>query len=233
MAALCTKCNAEVPLGALFCAVCGTPVAAAAAQPPAAAPSAPPAYTPVATPSYQAVPGQPIMAPPGSGSSAVKIILIIVAVFVGLGLVGAGAFGFMIWRVSRALHSHGPNGEMSLNLPGGNITTNGASSFTSDDLGTDIYPGAQSTSGGMRMNLPSGSMVTGAYLTSDSKDAVVTFYKGKLGGNASVYDSADSAMISVKKGDQESVMVTVSTRPTQNNGKTKIVIVHTKNKKTA
>jgi hypothetical protein len=173
------------------------------------------------------------MAPPGSGSSAVKIILIIVAVFVGLGLVGAGAFGFMIWRVSRAIHSHGPNGEVSLNLPGGTVTTSGASSFTSDDLGTDIYPGAQSTSGGMRMDLPSGSMVTGAYLTSDSKDAVVTFYKSKFGSNASVYDSADSAMISVKKADQESVMVTVSARPTQNNGKTKIVIVHTKNKKTS
>jgi hypothetical protein len=232
MAVLCTKCSAEVPLGAQFCAACGTPVAAAA-RPPAAAPSTPPAYASVATPSYQAVPGQPIMAPPGSGSNAVKIILIIVAVFVGLGLVGAGAFGFMIWRVSRAIHSHGPNGEVSLSLPGGSITTSGASSFTSDDLGTDIYPGAQSTSGGMRMDLPSGSMVTGAYLTSDSKDAVVTFYKSKFGSNASVYDSADSAMISVKEGDQESVMVTVSARPTQNNGKTKIVIVHTKNKKTS
>jgi hypothetical protein len=232
MAVLCTKCSAEVPAGAQFCAACGTPVAAAAAPPPAGGPSAPPAYAPVAMPSYQAVPGQPIMAPPGSGSSAVKIILVIVAVFVGLGLVGAGAFGFMIWRVSRAIHSHGPHGQLSF-VPGGTVTTSGASSFTSDDLGTDIYPGAQSTSGGMRMELPSGSMVTGAYLTSDSKDAVVTFYKSKFGSNASVYDSAESAMISVKKADRESVMVTVSARPAQNNGQTKIVIVHTKSKKTS
>ena len=80
------------------------------------------------------------------------------------------------------------------------------------------------------MDLPTGSMVSASFVTSDSKDAVVNFYKGKFGSDASVFDAADSAVISVNKGPQDSVVVTVTSKPSENNGKTKIVILHTKGK---
>jgi hypothetical protein len=207
--------------------------------PPQAAAGTPPlpGYTPVAaapgSPGY--APGPVGYAPPAaaypakSGSSAVKIILIVLAILIGLGVLGAGAVGFVAWRVARSFHLNGKNGQITMNTPSGSVTASSEGGFTSDELGTDIYPGAQSVHGGMRMNLPTGSIVSGAFLTPDSKDQVLAFYKSKLGSTASVFDSDTSAMISVKKGGHENIMVTISARPSENNGKTKISIVHTKN----
>jgi hypothetical protein len=83
----------------------------------------------------------------------------------------------------------------------------------------------------MKMDLPNGSMVTGIFVTSDSKELVVEFYKGKLGSGASVYNTANGALLTLNKGNQESVMVTVSANSSQDGGKTRISIVHTKNSK--
>ena len=256
MAVLCAKCGAEVPAGSHFCAACGTPVLAAAAS----APQAAPAYTPVNVPSQptagaqaatgsQPLPGytpaggvppagyapagsytQPPAAPVKSGGSALKIILIIFAVLVGLGILGAGAVGFTVWRVARAFHVNGKNGQVTLNTPSGSVTASNASNFTADELGTDIYPGALSVRGGAKINLPGSSMVTAVYVTSDSKDKVLDFYKSRMGGGASVYDAEESAVLTAKKGDKESVMVTISSKPSEADGKTKIAIMHTKSK---
>ena len=49
-------------------------------------------------------PRQPVAAPAKSGSSALKIVLIVLAVFIGLGILGAGAFGYFVWRVAHAVH---------------------------------------------------------------------------------------------------------------------------------
>ena len=116
-------------------------------------------------------------------------------------------------------------------MPGGTVTTSGASSFTSDDLGTDIYPGAQSGHGSMKMDLPTGSMVTGVFVTGDSKDQVVSFYRNKFGSSASVYDTANGALLTLVRGQQETVMVTVTGNSSQDDGKTRIAIVHTKSNK--
>jgi hypothetical protein len=216
MAVLCSKCGAGLPPGTEFCAACGTPVAASDA------PGAPVASAPIFTPA------QPPAAPASSRSSVVKIILIVVVVFVGLGILGAGIFGFMAWRISRAFHVSGSNGQVTLHTSGGTVTANPSMTFTASELGADIYPGAQSTPGGVRMDLPTGSMVSAVFLTSDAKDMVVSFYKGKLGSDASVFDTSDGAVLSVDKGQQESVVVTVTAKPSEDDGKTKIVIVHTK-----
>ena len=255
MAVLCAKCGAEVSPGAQFCAACGTPVAQAAAPASsgftpvnipvipvqAAAPSQPVAssppltgYTPVAAappPAYIPPPPPPggvVQTSSGGGGGAIKIILIVLAIVIGLGILGAGAVGFFVWRVAHSFHVNGKNGQVTINTPGGNVSTSSATSFTSDELGTDIYPGAQATAGGMRMNLPSGSVISGVFTTSDSKDQVLSFYKSKFGSEASVFDADDSAMVTAKKGDHESVMVTISAKPSENEGKTKISIVHTR-----
>jgi len=135
-------------------------------------------------------------------------------------------------RVKQAIRiDNGPNGQVSMNLPGGSFSANTAQSFTAAELGTDIYPGAQSIKGGMKMDLPTGSMVTGVFVTSDSKDQVLDFYKGKFGSAASTYDTSDGAIITLPMGQQESVMVTITAKPSENEGKTKIVILHTVSKK--
>jgi hypothetical protein len=127
--------------------------------------------------------------------------------------------------------NNGPNGQMTLSTPEGNVNLNPTESYSASDLGTDIYPGAKSVKGGMRMELPTGSMVTGVFVTSDSKDQVVAFYKAKFGSAASTFDTNDGAILTLPIGDKESVMVTITGKPSENEGKTKIVIVHTKNSK--
>jgi hypothetical protein len=258
MAVSCTKCGAEVAAGSQFCAVCGTPVSGAVAPPPGAAytpvniPSQPaagappssssqplPGYTPVAAapppagyppagayaqPAYaQAGPSQP------KSGSALKIILIVVAVIVGLGILGLGATGFMVWRFAHHFHVNGRDGQITLNTPSGSVTASNTSSYTPDELGTDIYPGAQPTQGGMRMNLPTGSVISGVFITPDSKEKVLAFYKSKLGSDASVFDAANSSMISLRRGSHENIMVSITSAHGDNDGKTKISIVHTKN----
>jgi hypothetical protein len=169
--------------------------------------------------------------PAKSGGGALKIILIVVAVFVGLGILGVAAVGFTVWRVAHAIHTSGKNGEVSIDTPGGTYTANSSEHFTSSDLGTDIYPGAQTGKGSMRMSLPTGSVVTAIFTTSDSKDQVVSYYKNKFGSDASVYDNANSAVLSVQKGPKETVMVTVSQNGSQDDGRTRISIMHSKSTK--
>jgi hypothetical protein len=205
MASFCAKCGSALPAGEQFCTSCGTQ-AAAATQP---------------------TTGQPTAAPATSGSSAVKIILIIVAVIVGLGILGLGAIGYVGYRVSRAIHVEGPRGQMTIQTPEGKVNLNASQTFTAAELGTDPYPGAESTHGSMKMNSPTGSMVIGSFLTSDSKQQAVDFYKGKFGGNTAVMDTADGALITFAKSKQESVMVAITANPSRNNGKTQITITHT------
>ncbi len=208
MASFCTKCGAELSPDKQVCPSCG-----------AATASAQPTYA------------QTTVAPAKSGGSAVKIILIIVAIVVALGVIGFGVAGYTVWRVSRAIRMSNNGTAMTLSTPEGKVNLNTTESYTAADLGTDIYPGAQSVKGGMRMDMPTGSMVTGVFVTSDSKDQVVAFYKNKFGSKASTFDTGDGAMLTLPVGDKESVMVTVSSRRSENDGKTKLVIVHTKNSK--
>lgn len=177
------------------------------------------------------MPAQPFAAPANSRGGAVKIIVIIVAIVVGLGLVGLGVAGYTVWRVSRAFHVNSHGDQMTLQTPGGKFTANTTETYTAAELGTDIYPGAQSVKGGMRMDMPDGSMVTGVFITPDSKDQVVNFYKAKMGSKASTFDTSDGAVLTLPIGDKESVMVTVTAKPSENDGKTKLVIVHTKSTK--
>jgi len=174
-------------------------------------------------------PAQPLPPPPpSSGSSALKVVLIIVAIVVGLGILGAGAFGFFVWRVAHAVRVSGSGDEVTFNGPQGKLSVNGAQNFTASDLGTDIYPGAQPAKGSMRMSLPTGTMVSAAYVTSDSKDQVLAFYKSKLSGNVSTFDTVNGSVISYSNGQRESVVVTVTSDPSEYDGKTQIHIVHTK-----
>jgi len=214
MASFCAKCGSALSANEQFCTSCGTAAATGSAAP--AQPSA----------------AQPGAAPASSGSSAAKIILIIVAVVVGLGIIviGGGIFAIRHY-ITHNIHVSGPNGQMTMQTPEGKINFNTAQTYTAADLGVDPYPGAESTRGGMKMDLPTGSMVTGVYLTADSKDHVVDYYKGKFGSTLAVFDTADAAILTFAISKQESVMVTITAKPSEYDGKTRITITHTKSNK--
>jgi hypothetical protein len=126
---------------------------------------------------------------------------------------------------------NGSGDKVSFSTPSGTFSANQAETYTAADLGTDIYPGAQSGHGSAKIEMPSGSVVTGIFVTSDSKAQVIDFYKSKFGSDASTFDSNDAAIITLNRGNQESVMVTVSANSQQDGGKTRIAIVHSKNNK--
>ncbi len=169
--------------------------------------------------------------PGGGGSTAIKIVLIIVAIFVGIGILGAGIVGYGIWRVSHAIHRAANGGTITIpGANGGSLSVSSSQTFTASDLGTDIYPGATAGQGGMRMSTPGGSWVTGIFLTSDSKDQVLNYYKTKFGSDSALMETSDAAILTLKKSEKESVMVTISAKPGENDGKTKIAIMHTVSK---
>jgi hypothetical protein len=176
-------------------------------------------------------PAQPAAAPGNSGTSALKIVLIILAVFIGLGILGAGTFGFFVWRVAHAVHVSGSGSDVTVHTPGGMLTANTSETFSASDLGTDISPGAAAGKGSMRMSMPTGSMVSAVYVTGDSKDQVLAFYKTRFGSDASVFDSSDGTVLTVNKGQQESVVVTITKGSSEYAGKTEIHIVHSTSKK--
>jgi hypothetical protein len=230
VAIFCTKCGTELAPNTQFCTACGAPQAVPTQAVAPAATSV--AYT---TQQYQTPPAPPYTqpyaqpAPPPTGNSAVKIILIIVGVFVGLGILAVCVFAFTIWRVSKAVHVEGNGSKVTLSTPGGgHMSVNSDDSYSASDLGTDIYPGASKGHGGMKMDLPTGSMVTGIFLTSDPKDKVLAFYKDKFGSAASTMDTSDTAIVTLKKGENEAVMVTITPNKGDGDNQTQISIVHTK-----
>ena len=175
--------------------------------------------------SFQPVPPPVGAPPPKSGSSAVKIILIVLAVFFGLGIIGAGIVGYGIYRVAKSVHKDA-NGEITINTPKGAITENPNQTMTASDLGIAIYPGATQGKGGLRMTIGSKSMVTANFLTPDSPDKVMTFYKGLAGPNAQTMSTGDGGIITIQNG-SNSVTVTVNQSASENNGETQITIVNT------
>jgi hypothetical protein len=184
-------------------------------------------YQPVAPP-YAAAP-QPVGMPPKSGgSSALKIVLIIVGVLVLLMVMVVAVIGYGVYKVRKAMHVNSTTGAMSVNTPGFAMNADSGMKFTADELGTDIYPGAEpSKSGNLRMNIAGSSIVSATFLTSDAKDKVVDFYKSKLGSDATFMDFGGSAMLTEKKSDQDQITVTIAQQSNQSDGKTQIHIQRT------
>ena len=225
MASYCSKCGSEISTGSQFCTKCGAPHSGAApvgVNPPAAVPPYTPVPPPPAAPPYAA--GMPMAAPPRS--NALKIILIVVAIVVGLGIIGVSVVGYTAYRIARrTVHVNDSTGEVSINTPQGTLSANTKEAFSAAEMGIDIYPGATKAEGGMRMSVPDGSMITGVYTTSDSQDQVVAFYKGKVSSEASIMETGEGAVITAKTSEKESLVITVTAD--KNDGKTRIQIVHT------
>ncbi len=176
-------------------------------------------------PTYNQAAPQPVPVPPKkSGSSALKIVLIIVGIFVVLGILVVGVIGYGVWRVSRSVHKDA-NGQVTISTPGGTVTANSTSQFTESDLGIAIYPGAQQQKDSLRMTVAGKSMITANYLTSDSKDQVIAFYKDKAGSNAQSMIMAGGAEFIVDLGGGDQTTVIINQEANMHNGETQITIV--------
>jgi hypothetical protein len=225
MAAFCSKCGASLPSSTGFCPSCGTPIGSAVVAPQAVPPSPPVAQLQAAPPSAVGYPP-----PAKSSGGALKIILIIVLVVVGIGVLGAGAMGFMVWRAAKAIKTDVNGNNATVSLPGIGTVSAGDNTATAGDLGVPIYPGAAQEKGGMNMDSPSASMVMAHFSTNDSASQVVDFYKGKMGDGAVAVSTGNGTVINSGGQDTDRIMVTVGPGTGDDSGKTTIVIMHTKKK---
>jgi flagellar basal body-associated protein FliL len=197
--AFCNSCGATLDSGAKFCNKCGT------TQPGATA-GAPTFPTPA--------PGAP------QKSSALKIILIVVAVIVVFGILAIGAFSFLAYRIARHSRVHNENGNVRVETPFGTVNTTTDPNEAARNLGIDSYPGAEVVKG-TTSDMTMGNMHTASadFETSDPVATVAEFYKSKV-PNANVVSSTGDhyAIISTDKKN----MLTINIEP--KNGRTRIHI---------
>jgi hypothetical protein len=163
-------------------------------------------------------------------SSALKIILIVVAVIVGLGILGIGVVSFIGYRVAHRIASESRvrnrDGNVRVETPFGTMQSTTDPEEAARDLGIDSYPGATVVKGTTsKMNM--GNMHTAAadFETSDAPSAVADFYKSKVPGANVISSEADHyAIISTDKKN----MLTISIEP--KDGKTRIHIARVSGK---
>ena len=201
--AFCNACGATVEPGAKFCPKCGAavPAAAVASTTPATAPQ----------------------------SNALKIILIVVAVIVGLGILSMGAIGLFVHRAVRQSHIESDGGKVRVETPYGTVESNDNSDEAARNLGIDVYPGARARKGSAA-SVTMGSMHTVAadFETDDPPERVADFYKKRLPhANIAVSDEKQYTIISTDKKN----MFTISIEPQE--GKTLIHIANVSGKAVA
>jgi outer membrane murein-binding lipoprotein Lpp len=178
---------------------------------------------------YAPVAAYPAAQSAKSSGGALKIILIIIAVVVGLGLLAGGVVMYGVYKVAHVATTDS-KGNTTIAALGANISAGKDVSVSAADLGVPIYPGAQSGQGGMHMTLPTMSMVSAVYTTSDPMSSVVAFYKGKLGENESDMETSQgSVMSSGKEGPngKSGTVITIGPGSGDSSGKTRISIVRT------
>jgi hypothetical protein len=189
--AFCNSCGTTLNAGTKFCNKCGAAVAAT--------PSAPvQATAPASSPA------------PTGGSSALKIILIVIAVIVGLGILSVGAFSFFVYRVAKSAHVSQEGDHVKVDTPFGSVETSKDPVQAAKDLGIDVYPGAEvQKNGSASMTFGNVHTVTASFESTDSVDKVCTFYKSKFPG--ATVTSSDQNRCTIVSNDHKNVnMITIN-----------------------
>jgi hypothetical protein len=187
--AFCNSCGAPLNEGTKFCNKCGAAVSgvpAAAAQPIA--------------------PGPP---PSKGGSSALKVILVIVGVIVLIGVLGMVTCGIVIHRAIKSAHVSQKGDNVKVETPFGNMETSTDPEQTAKDLGVEIYPGADLRKEGTA-SVTFGSLhtVTANFESNDSVDKVCDFYKQKFpSAQVASSDQTHCSIVSGDKGNSTTISV--------------------------
>ncbi len=177
--AFCNSCGTQVEVSAKFCPKCGAAVPAAAASP---APPSPLAVAP-------------------QTSRGLKIILIVGAVVIGLGILGAATGGFMAWRIAHHSRVESRGGKLRVETPFGRVESTDNPEDAARNLGVEVYPGAHALKGNTA-NVTVGGMHTVAaeFETNDPPDKVFDFYKLKFPkANIAVADQNHYTIVSTDK----------------------------------
>jgi len=197
--AFCNSCGAQLADGTKFCSKCGAAVTATSAAQPIA-------------------PGPP---PSKGGSSALKIILIIVGVFVFICILGMVTCGVVLHRIAKNAKYSRKGDNVKVETPFGNIDTTNDPQKVAEELGVDIYPGAQVLKEGTAaVSFGSFRTVTAMFDSSDSVEKVCDFYREKFPG-ANI-TSSDQNRCSIVSGDKVN-STTIAVEPNGDGSRLKIV----------
>jgi hypothetical protein len=187
--AFCNSCGAPLNEGTKFCNKCGATVSgapAAIAQPMA--------------------PGPP---PSKGGSSALKVILVIVGVIVLIGVLGMVTCGIVIHRAMKSARVSQKGDNVKVETPFGNMETSTDPDKTAQELGVDIYPGAQvQKAGTATVTFGSLHTVTANFESSDSVDKICDFYRQKFpSAQVASSDQTHCSIVSGDKGNSTTISV--------------------------
>jgi hypothetical protein len=217
--AFCNSCGASLNPGTRFCNKCGAAILGSAAAPGAATPSVTPPTPPVVT-----APSVP------AGSGALKVILIVVAVVVFVGILGVASAGFVAWRIAHRSHIHQNGDDVTVETPFGSVETTKDPDQAVRNLGVELYPGAEVLKHGAASTTFAG--VHTAALTaesSDSVDKVSSFYKAKFpdamvtssdSGRCSIVSNNHNSLITINiqaEGDKTKIQITNVTHKSESN----------------
>jgi zinc ribbon protein len=205
--AFCNSCGATLNPGTQFCNKCGAPAAAGPST--SGVTSTAPAPAPVRT----------------GGSSALKIILIVVAVIVLIGILGIATVGIIGYRIAKSSRLSQNGDHVKVETPFGSVETSKDPEQAAKDLGVDLYPGAEvQRDGASSVSLGSVHTVTAMFETSDAPDKVCSFYKSKFPGamvttseqdHCSIVSSDKKNMITINveaSGDKTKLQITNVTK---------------------
>jgi hypothetical protein len=179
--AFCNSCGATLDSGASFCKKCGAAVTGTSSQ----AASASTAAVPVS-----------------SRYGGLKVLLIVVAVVIGLGILGMVAATLVGLHIARRTHVSQSGDKVRVETPFGTVTSTKDPDEAARNLGIDIYPGARALKsdaasvvvGGMRT-------VAAEFQTTDSPDKVFDFYRHKFpGANVTTRDQGHYTIVSTNRG---------------------------------
>lgn len=207
--AFCNSCGTTLEPAARFCPKCGASIPMAAAIAP----------TPVA-----AAPAAPVAHPPAQGSSALKIILIVIGVIFLIGILGIGTLIFVVRRVAHNSHIRNQDGNVRVETPFGAVQSTNNPDEAARNLGIDKYPGAKVTKGN---SATIGGMhtVDAEFESNDSPEKVMAFYSSKF-PNANVTNKDADGYTIVSTNNNNLITIKIQSE----DGKTKIEIANVRGK---
>jgi hypothetical protein len=188
--AFCNSCGATLTPGTKFCNKCGAAVAEGASAP--GVPSTVPATTPA----------------PTGGGSALKVILIVVAIIVGIGILGVATVGIIGYRIAKNSRVSQNGDHVKVETPFGSVETSKDPDQAAKDLGIDLYPGAEVQRNGASSAAFGGiRTVTAMFETHDAPDKVCSFYRSRFPG--AMVTTSDQNRCTIVSNNQKN-MVTIN-----------------------
>jgi zinc ribbon protein len=188
--AFCNSCGATLTPGTKFCNQCGAVVAAGSSAPGVASPSPPAAPAPT------------------GGSSALKVILIVVAVIVGFGILGVATVGIIGYHIAKRSHVSQSGDHVKVETPFGSVETSKDPDQAAKDLGIDLYPGAEvQRNGASSASFGGIRTVTAMFDIHDAPDKVCSFYKSRFPG--AMVTTSDQNRCTIVSNNQKN-MVTIN-----------------------